>query len=145
MSIKDIKEIYKIFEDTDIGEVEIHNGDQKLRFCIGGKQSAAPAVSQTAPLSAPVSQDDKPKVQDNKVIDVVSKWVGFFTRLNPKTGDYFLKLRDEVKKGDIIALVRVLGVLQEVKAEVDGKLKEILVEEGQPIEYGQPIMRIEKS
>jgi acetyl-CoA carboxylase biotin carboxyl carrier protein len=48
-----------------------------------------------------------------------------------------------VKKGDIVGHVRVLGVLQDLRVENGGKLKEVLIEEGQPIEYGQPVMRFE--
>jgi acetyl-CoA carboxylase biotin carboxyl carrier protein len=69
--------------------------------------------------------------------------VGIFTRLNPKTKEAYVKLRDVVKKGDVIAHIRVLGHLQDVVVDEEGKIKEILVEEGQPVEYGQPLFRLE--
>ncbi len=149
ISIKDIKALYKIFQDSEIGEVEIQNEDKKFRFTIGGNAAPTPApvaASAAAPVVSTASESGSDS-NENKlpanVNELTSNCVGFFTRLNPKSGEYYIKLRDEVKAGQVIAHVRVLGVLQDIKAAVDGKVKEILVEEGQPIEYGQPVMRFE--
>lgn len=146
ISTKDIKYLYGLFEGSDIGEVEIHSEGAKLRLALGGEKKSAPAP---APAPVATSQDKKSSVSSESelppnVVELKSKWVGFFTRLNPKTGEYYVKLRDKVSENDIIAHVRVLGVLQDVKAGMNGKVKEILVEEGQPIEYGQPLLRFEK-
>ncbi|OHD56289.1 MAG: hypothetical protein A2Y33_00535 [Spirochaetes bacterium GWF1_51_8] len=143
-NVKDMKDIQEIFKDSDIGEVEIETPEGRLRMLMGGKPAPAPKpapVQAAAPVSAS-GADDSGKSPDS-VFELRSKWVGFFTRLNTKTGEYYIKLRDSVKKGDVIAHVRVLGVLQDVVSDVTGKVKEILIEEGQPIEYGQPMMRFE--
>lgn len=149
MSMKDIKALYDIFEGTDIGEVELQNGEQKLRFTINATiapKTTLPTKSAAPPVNKSTTSTNEKTVtlkELGNIKELQSKWVGFFTRLNPKTSDYYLKLRDEVKKGQIIGHVRVLGVMQDVKSEINGKLKEILIEEGQPIEFGQPIMRFE--
>lgn len=145
-NVKEIKNLYRMFRDSDVGEIEIHTEGIKIRVSFGEDKKAAPAsaicaqvvANQTAPVSAQGVQS-----LPSNVAQLNSKWVGFFTRLNQKSGEYYVKLRDQVKKGDVIAHVRVLGVLQDVCAEVDGKVKEILIEEGQPIEFGQPLMRFE--
>ena len=150
MHVKDIKKLYQVFQNDDIDKIEIRNGEEKLALTIGGitgnkknKTKAAPAVETvlTAPTAAPTAAVSEKTPSD--LYELKSKWIGFFIRLNPKTGENYVKLRDVVKKGDIVGHVRVLGVLQDLKAEQAGKLKEILVEEGQPIEYGQPVMRFE--
>ncbi len=146
-SVKDIRALYKIFEDSEIGEVEIQSEDKKFRFTIGGSLAVpapvAPVISQPAPNAASAASGSNSNALPSNVAELTSKSVGFFTRLNPKSGEYYIKLRDTVKAGQVLAHVRVLGVLQDIKAEKDGKVKEILVEEGQPIEYGQPVMRFE--
>ncbi|URA10039.1 acetyl-CoA carboxylase biotin carboxyl carrier protein [Thermospira aquatica] len=147
-SIKDLKELYTLFEDVDVGEIEFQQGELKVRMVSGGsKQKPAPVVTAQAPAPAsqtPAAQStSESSVPESSIKDVTSKWVGIFTRLNPKTKEAYVKLRDVVKKGDVIAHVRVLGHLQDVVCEFDGKVKEILVEEGQPVEYGQPLFRIE--
>lgn len=145
-NVKDMKEIQDIFKTSDVGEIEIETPEGRLRMVMGGKPApvkAAPAAVPTAPAQTG-TDGAQAKDSSDSVFELRSKWVGFFTRLNTKTGEYYIKLRDTVKKGDIIAHVRVLGIMQDVVADDEGKVKEILIEEGQPIEYGQPIMRFEK-
>jgi len=142
-SVKELKELYTLFEDADVGEIEFQQGDLKVRLVSG--PSRKPPVTAASPVSqVPVApQPVQTEAAEPPLKDVTSKWVGIFTRLNPKTKEAYVKLRDTVRKGDVIAHVRVLGHLQDVVCEYDGKVKEILVEEGQPVEYGQPLFRLE--
>ncbi len=145
-SVKELKELYTLFEEADIGEIEFQNGELKVRMVAGQAKAPVitPAVVSPAQVAAPSpSSESKPVSSEPPIQDVTSKWVGVFTRLNPKTKEAYVKLRDTVKKGDVIAHVRVLGHLQDAVCEYDGKVKEILVEEGQPVEYGQPLFRLE--
>lgn len=145
-SVKELKELYTLFEEADIGEIEFQHGDLKVRMVTGQKKApvVAPAVVSQAPaVASSPSTETRPASSETPIQDVTSKWVGIFTRLNPKTKEAYVKLRDTVKKGEVIAHVRVLGHLQDVVCEYDGKVKEILVEEGQPVEYGQPLFRLE--
>lgn len=147
LNVKDIKRLYAIFEDEGVEEIEIRNGESSLRFTIG-ENAAIQTYSTTsqaqAAASAAAAQEAIPEIKPSiPLSELRSKWIGFFTRLNPKSGEGYIKLRDIVKKGDIVGHVSVLGVLQDIKSEVNGKVKEVLVEEGQPIEYGQPVMRLE--
>lgn len=156
IDMKEVKNLYKMFEDDDIESVEIQNGDMRIRFAVGEApkkpetkaetkkrkaDEADAAVTQAAAVT--VSAVETPAEVKSNLSELKSNWVGFFTRLNPKKGENYVKLRDVVKKGAVIGHVQVLGVLQDLKADVDGKVTEILVEEGQPIEYGQPVMRFE--
>ncbi len=141
-NIEEIKKLYEIFDSENISEIELRNNNKAIRMKISKKQHEP---KNTKPIQ--VEQAPQPKVEQKEVepsiYEVKSKWIGFFTRINPKTGENYVKLRDVVKEGDIVGHVSVLGVLQEVKAEKSGKIKEILVEEGLAVEYGQPLMRIE--
>jgi biotin carboxyl carrier protein len=149
IDIKEVRNLYKMFEDEDIETVEIQNGDMRIRFAVGEtpkkpvlktevRKVKAEEAPKTAVVPAPEAAVEKTNVQELR-----SGWVGFFTRVNPAKGENYVKLRDVVKKGSVVGHVRVLGVLQDLKAESDGKVMEFLVEEGQPIEYGQPVMRFE--
>ncbi|MCX7821124.1 MAG: hypothetical protein N2258_05545 [Brevinematales bacterium] len=140
--IEEIKKVYKIFDSENITEVELRNNNTAIRMKIAKK---IPEVKIINPLPAvnQVEQKNTVKESEPSIYEVKSKWIGYFTRLNPKTGENYVKLRDVVKEGDIIGHVSVLGVLQDVKVEKGGKIKEILVEEGLAVEYGQPLMRIE--
>lgn len=143
VSIEEIKKIYKIFDSENISEIELRNDNAAIRMKIAKK---VPEVKIVTPQAQPVNvneQNQTPKQEEPSIYEVKSKWIGYFTRINPKTGENYVKLRDVVKEGDIIGHVSVLGVLQDVKVEKGGKIKEILVEEGLAVEYGQPLMRIE--
>ncbi|MFN4217431.1 MAG: acetyl-CoA carboxylase biotin carboxyl carrier protein [Brevinematales bacterium] len=145
-SVKELKELYTLFEEADVGEIEFQNGELKVRMVVGqSKKQEAFSVAGVPPKMEvfPSSSETKSVSSEPPIRDVTSRWVGVFTRLNPKTKEAYVKLRDTVKKGDVIAHVRVLGHLQDVVCEYDGKVKEILVEEGQPVEYGQPLFRLE--
>ena len=154
IDIKEIKKLYQIFINNDIEKVEIQNGEDRLSLIIGGMSGTvqksfniAEADIQpkenTPEIKAEALKKEENEPVKNGVYELKSKWIGFFTRMNPRTGESYIKLRDVVKKDDVLGHVRVLGVLQDLKSEVDGKVKEILIEEGQPIEYGQPVMRFE--
>jgi biotin carboxyl carrier protein len=153
VNVTDIKKLYEIFLEEDMDTVEIKNGEEKLRFTYDQRQKTSKGKSkevkkgqEKSVAAASVGQSENQTEQgenQSNVYELRSKWIGFFTRLHPKTGESYMKLRDVVKKEDIVGHVRVLGVLQDVKSEMSGKVKEILIEEGQPIEYGQPIMRFE--
>ncbi|MCX7882110.1 MAG: biotin/lipoyl-binding protein [Brevinematales bacterium] len=133
-----------LFEEVDVGEIEFQQGELKVRMVSGlsKKPVISPVIASPVPVPSP-QEVKSPLPQESPIKDVTSKWVGVFTRLNPKTKEAYVKLRDTVKKGEVIAHVRVLGHLQDVVCEYDGKVKEILVEEGQPVEYGQPLFRLE--
>jgi acetyl-CoA carboxylase biotin carboxyl carrier protein len=147
--VKDIKKLYQVFQNDDIDKIEIRNGDDKLSFTINSpaqQKKAAKAAALAVEAAAQAAATETPKAEEKpaqNLYELKSKWIGFFIRINPKSGENYVKLRDVVKKGEILGHVRVLGVLQDLKSEQEGKLKEVLVEEGQPIEYGQPLMRFE--
>ncbi len=137
-SIDEIKKLYKVFENEEVGEIELRNKDKAIRIKLAKKEEKKEVqrVQEVIPQI-------EPKPKEPPIYEVKSNWIGYFTRINPKTGENYVKLRDVVKKGDILGHVSVLGVLQDIKAEEGGKIKEILVEEGLAVEYGQPLMRIE--
>jgi biotin carboxyl carrier protein len=162
IDIKDIRRFQSLFSGEDIDEIEIRHGKDAVRITIGPAIKKGPKAA----VKEPARRSDGNKNEENKrdedktpeiketpakyevqekgaIYELKSQWIGFFTRLNPKTGENYIKLRDIVKKGDIVGHVRVLGVLQDIRSEFKGKVKEVLVEEGQPIEYGQPVMRLE--
>lgn len=140
---REIKKLNDILSDSGVGEIEIRTDEVKLKLSMGEEKSVSAPMS-AAPVVPTLTPSDSASLELSEPYnELTSRWVGFFTRFNPKTKEYYVKLRDEVKKDDLVGHVRVLGVLQDIKAGVDGKVKEILVEEGQPIEYGQPIMRFE--
>ena len=109
--VKDIKKLYQVFQNDDIDKIEIRNGDEKLSFTISSapltKKAQLKAASQAmeAAAQAAAAAVETPVVEDkpqSNVYELRSKWIGFFIRLNPKTAENYVKLRDVVKKGETI-------------------------------------------
>lgn len=138
--ITDIKHLYQLFANLNIdfiditspeGSVSLSFGNDKPKFVQSNSTETTPSLPS---ISIP---------QQESVKDIVSPAVGIFERSNPRTGEYYIKLRDIIKVGQIIGHVLVLGVRHDVIADVSGKIVDILIEDEQPIEYGQPIIRLE--
>ncbi len=143
IDVKEIRRLCGFFSDDDIEEIEIRHGKDSVKIVMDNMKKKPERSVQITEIPAVLPQSNTAEEKKQSVFELCSPYIGFFTRINPKTGENYIKLRDVVKKGGIVGHVRVLGVLQDLKVEVSGKVKEILVEEGQPVEYGQPIMRLE--
>ncbi len=89
-----------------------------------------------------LNQQIKPVENKNNSFDICSPQIGFFNRYNPKTKKQYFKLRDIVKKGDIVGTVVSMHIHNEIISNFDGKITEILVEQDQPVEYNQPVIRL---
>ena len=139
VDLKIINELHDIFYDVDVNRIEIQNGEDKLIVSFSDK------VNVNKHYTKKETKKEEAVLEEEKsnIIEIKSKWVGFYTKINQKNGENYFKLGDEITKGDLIAHVRVLGVLQDIYSEYDGKVKEILIDEGEPIEFGQPILRLE--
>ena len=101
LNVKDIKKLHAIFENENVEEIEIRNGESSLRLTLGAD---APKAQSRAPECAPVAAaavSETPAPVSNES-ELHSKWIGFFTRLNPKNGENYIKLRDMVKKGEVV-------------------------------------------
>ncbi|HMB01850.1 MAG TPA: biotin/lipoyl-containing protein [Spirochaetota bacterium] len=152
MDIKKLDNIIKAVANKNINEVHIKGRGvdlqltSKQRFTgAKGKKSkhtAEPFDFSTENLPAKGFAGSFQST-DNKN-DICSDSIGFFSRINKKNQQKYIKLRDVIKKGDIIGLVTSMHIEHEILADKEGKVTEILVEEGQPVEYGQPLYRLEQ-
>lgn len=147
-----VRDLAKILRDTELSEIEVEHGELKLR--IARQIQAAPVVQATvpvaaaaaaaAPVAAPAAPPETPAPQDATDMSahpgvVPSPMVGtVYLRSNPDA-DAFVKVGDTVMQGDTILLVEAMKTFNPITAEKGGKIAEILVEDGQPVEYGEPL------
>lgn len=149
MDIKRLQTLLKAVEPCSANQIEIVEKGFRLFIDRGDVRPAtAPQAPASAPAAAPVAdalhgmaRPGAGKVAQKN--DIRSTHIGFFSRFSPKSKKQFFKLRDVVKEGDVVAIVRAMHVDQEIIADKSGKIVEFLVEEGQPVEYGQPLFRLE--
>ena len=151
MKIEEIKTIIKLMSENDLTEFKIEAEDMHLCLKRGGQlpgsqiiiPAAAPvpaaAPAPVAPAAAPAAA---PAVSANR-ITVDAPIVGTFYRSPSPDAPAFVKVGDTVSADTTVCIIEAMKVMNEIKAEKSGVIKEILVENGQPVEYGQPIFVLE--
>lgn len=148
MDIRKVKKLIELLEESGIDELEIHEGEESVRISRHSKQVAmqqpiyAPAPAAPAPVAvAPVADaaPAAPKLNGNVVR---SPMVGTFYRASSPESKAFVEVGQSVKKGDILCIVEAMKMMNHIEAEISGTIESILVENGQPVEYDQPLFTI---
>ncbi len=154
MNLKEIKELIEILKGTDISELEIERSGVKVRLRKGGDVTFHPvmprmeyppaAIVAPAMPEAPAAPAEKPvePVKTNQ-IRVTAPIVGTFYRASAPDKPPYVEVGDIVKKGQVLCIIEAMKLMNEIESETSGKIVQILMENGQPVEYGQPLFAIE--
>ena len=141
-NLEKIKELLKSLENTSLEEVEIETEGLKIK----AKFKREITVQTVKP--APVREEEVEVPQEEELGEnyyvVESPMVGTFYRAPSPGAEPFVKEGDYVEKGQVLCIIEALKVMNEIESEVSGVVKKILVENGQPVEYGQPLFYIEQ-
>ena len=138
MDAQEIRALIEIFERSTLTELTLERGGERLILRREGPRAGASAPAQQPVLpahSAPPSA-----VTDGFVI--TSPLVGTFYRRPAPTEPPYVEIGDRVEKGDTVCIIEAMKVMNEIKADHAGIVEKILVEDGKPVEYGQPLMVI---
>lgn len=149
MDLRKIKSLLDLVAESGVAEFEICEGPDRIRV-INHPQTPVQVVQTTAPAPvavaapaapAPAAQPAaaEPKVEGTPL---TSPMVGTFYRAPSPGAKPFVEVGDTVKKGQTVCIIEAMKLLNEVEAETDGVVKEICVENGQPVEYGQNLLII---
>ena len=150
MDLRKLKKLIDLVEESGIAELEITEGEEKVKIVKGGGVSLTPAASAPAPstVAAP-APEAKPKAAAPAAAEtspeghvVKSPMVGTFYRAASPDAKPFVEVGDVVKEGQTICIVEAMKLMNEIEADASGTVKAILVENGQPVEYGQPLFVI---
>ncbi|TBU76716.1 acetyl-CoA carboxylase biotin carboxyl carrier protein [Pseudomonas daroniae] len=149
MDIRKVKKLIELLEESGIDELEIKEGEESVRISRHGKQPAyvqptyAPAPAPVAAAAAPVAAEAAaPAAAKLNGTVVRSPMVGTFYRAASPTSGNFVEVGSTVKKGDILCIVEAMKMMNHIEAETSGTIESILVENGQPVEYDQPLFTI---
>jgi len=150
MDIRKVKKLIELLEESDIAELEIHEGEESVR--ISRITQAATQVIAAAPLVAPVAAAPaapaaaaetpagEPEISGHKVI---SPMVGTFYRSASPGSSPFVEVGHSVSVGDTLCIIEAMKLLNQIEADKAGTVKAILADNGEPIEYGQTLFVIE--
>ena len=147
MEEKKLNTIMDAINSTSMKECEITSSNSKIKIVrlntepLKSETEKAAVVKKHVETTVEKTVDKSPEKQSNK-LDVLSKWVGYFYRSKEKNGKPIVKLREHINEGQQIGIIITMNIVHDVMSRVSGKLTEILVEDGQPIEYDQPLIRL---
>lgn len=141
MEIKKLKEFIKFMEDNDLNELEVEEEGKRIR--LKKNSSEQPAVVLPAPSQVPAAAALEDGATTANTLEIKSPMVGtFYTAPSPGAKPY-VEIGSHIKSGDIVCIVEAMKLMNEIKAEVGGKVVQILVQSGEPIEFGQTLFTIE--
>ncbi len=149
MDIRKVKKLIELIEESDIAEIEIHEGEESVR--ISRASAIAPTVVAAAPAAtaAPAAAPSAVTIEEPKIEEaisghaVTSPMVGTFYRSPSPKSKSFVEEGQKVSKGDTLCIIEAMKILNQIEADRGGIIKRILVENGQPVEYNQPIFIID--
>ena len=149
MDLKQIKAIISLMENSNLNEFEIEDKDLKLRIKRGPESDpaivAAPQVTvpvASPPVSATSSAQESAEEEEDGVTVVKSPMVGTFYRASSPDNPPFVESGQKLNKGVVLCIIEAMKVMNEIKAESPGTVSAILVENGENVEYGQPLFKI---
>lgn len=151
MDLRKLKKLIDLVEESGISELELTEGEEKVRISrhIAGGQApiqfaqpymAAPAALQAAPAAPAAEAASAVPAIDGHVIK--SPMVGTFYRAPSPDAKVFVDVGSSVSAGDTLCIIEAMKLLNEIEADKSGVIKAILVENGQPVEYGEPLFII---
>ncbi len=145
MDLRKLKKLIDLVQESGIAELEITEGEEKVKIVKGGvvSVSAAPVMAMPthAPAAAPAAAAAPAEALDASQEGHVVKapMVGTFYRSPSPDAKVFVEVGQAVKEGDTICIIEAMKLMNEIEADASGVVKAILVENGQPVEYGQPL------
>ena len=145
MDIRKVKKLIELLEESNIGEIEIKEGEESVRISRHGNQPAAPApapAAAPAPAEAPAAEAAAPAaapVVDNAVL---SPMVGTFYRAPSPEAPSFVEVGQTVRVGDVLCIVEAMKMMNQIEADRAGTVTAIHVENGEAVEFDQPLISI---
>jgi acetyl-CoA carboxylase biotin carboxyl carrier protein len=147
LDLKEIRAVLKLIQDTDVEEIEVEQDGRRIRIRRRGHHVAqAPfnPVTSIPPAAVTGALPGSPAARDTtNLITVESPMVGTFYRAPAPGADPYVREGDKVDKGTVLCIIEAMKLMNEIEAEVGGKIHSILVENAQPVEYGQPLFLLE--
>ncbi len=148
MDIRKVKKLIELLEESGIAEIEIHEGEESVRISRASQNTApvyaAPAPVAAAPAAAPAAtaaEESGSALPSGH--QVTSPIVGTLYRSPSPTAKAFVEVGSSVNVGDTLCIIEAMKIMNQIEADKAGVIKAILAENGEPVEFGQPLFIIE--
>ena len=156
MDIRKVKKLIELLEESDVAEIEIHEGEESVRISrtssVPAPVAAAPQIIQAAapqafPAAAPAAPAEAPAAapaaEEHTGHVIKSPMVGTFYRASSPAAAAFVEEGQSVAAGDTLCIIEAMKILNQIESDKAGVVKKVLVDNGQPVEYNEPLFVIE--
>ena len=146
LDIDYIKKISDVMDEKSIVELALEDGTQKISIKKGSLPEKVNVIKNTVPEVEVVNnniEDEQDNVSTNKLTPITSPMVGTFYSAASPDDEPFVRIGDTIKPGQVVCIIEAMKLMNEIEADISGKVVEICVENGQTIEFGQVLMYIE--
>ena len=152
MDLRKLKKLIDLVEESGIAELELTEGEEKVKICRHQQSTPQPVHTQyiQAQSSNPAPTPPKTEVETIKTTEqkndghsITSPMVGTFYRSSSPDSAAFVEVGSSIKKGDTLCIIEAMKILNEIESDKDGVIKQILIENGNPVEFGEPLFIIE--
>ena len=147
MDIRKVKKLIELLETSDIAEIEIKEGEEAVRISRSSSVMTTVVAPATAPAAAPApspvaAAEEKLAPQTTSGHVVSSPMVGTFYRSPSPSSPPFVEVGTHVKAGDVVCIIEAMKMMNQIEAEKAGIIEAILVNDGEPVEFDQPLVTI---
>lgn len=153
MDFKQIQELIKIINKSNIGEISVEDKDFKIKIRqkeehitqVVSSPASQPSFSPPAQTSEPAHEKGKPPAEPkaDNLLTIKSPMIGTFYRRASPDKPLFIEVGDEVSPGKVVCIIEAMKLFNEIESEVSGKIVKILADDASPVEYDQPLFLVE--
>ena len=151
MDIRKVKKLIELLEESDVAEIEIHEGEESVRIsrynampttmAMPAMMPQAAAAPQAGSVTAASTAPETPPEMEGHVVK--SPMVGTFYRSPSPGSKAFVEVGQQVSAGDTLCIIEAMKILNQIESDKSGTVKKILVENGEPVEYNEPLFIID--
>ena len=144
MDLRKIKKLIEMLQESDLNEIEVKEGEESVR--INRKKEKHIVQSVVKPVKNEVNQEEGVKSEDPNSLDIIaSPMVGTFYRKPAPDKEPFVQVGQKISKGDTVCIIEAMKMMNQVKSEFDGTVVSIDIEDGEPVEFNQTLISIERN
>lgn len=147
--VRKIRRLVELMNEHELNEIDLRQSDMRIRLRRGGDnvvqvvEAAAAPVARPAAAATPAASEPAAVAESDEYTLITSPMVGTFYVASSPDSAAFVKVSDHVGPDTIVCIVEAMKVFNEIPAEISGRIVSVLVENGEPVEYGQPLFKID--
>lgn len=140
-----IEKLIDIMKNNELTEVTLEDADKSLYIKSNGYKPVIKEKTASEPVQETVVEVAEEKVEEKKnLVPIVSNMIGLFYSKPSPNEKPFVQVGDEIKEGQVVCIIETIKLMNKITSDVSGKIAEICIEDGKPVEYGQVIMYVEQ-